>query len=199
MQVRYLPIDGELVSEQWFVVLRDMRADGVDFNVNEGHRTMARQWYFWNLYQSGQGNLAAYPSANAPHIRTGRLDHAIDFGNDAAVFAWLARHGLRPARTVSGESWHIECPVDALVAYARAHGDPLKGLGPVRKKAASTLLARRRRRAVEARTGRGPRWKRAHHAVQRSHDRVEALQRRARPGRQKRLLAKVLADRDGVL
>ena len=115
MAVRYLPIDNEVVSAEWYAVLRDMRKDGVVFNVNEGKRTMARQWYFYNLYLSGRGNLAAYPSANAPHIREGRLDHAIDFSNDAAVFSWLWRKGLRPVRNVRGESWHIEVPASLLV------------------------------------------------------------------------------------
>ena len=116
---RYLPIDGELVSAEWHRVLTDMRADGVHFRVNEGHRTFARQWELYRLYRSGRGNLAAYPSPWAPHIRTGRIDHAIDFSNDAAVFAWLASHGLQPRRTVRGESWHIEVTAARLSAYDR--------------------------------------------------------------------------------
>ena len=117
MAVTYLPIDGELVSKEWRAILLDMRADGVRFNVNEGHRTMARQWYFWRLYRSGAGNLAAFPSPFAPHIRTGRIDHAIDFSNDTAVFAWLQNKGLAPRRTVTGESWHIEVSASNLRAY----------------------------------------------------------------------------------
>lgn len=117
MAVTYLPIDGELVSKEWRAVLLDMRADGVSFRVNEGHRTMARQWYFWRLYRSGAGNLAAFPSPFAPHIRTGRIDHAIDFSNDTAVFAWLQNKGLNPRRTVRGESWHIEITASELRAY----------------------------------------------------------------------------------
>lgn len=122
---RYLPIDGELVSAEWLAVLKDMRAAGVVFNVNEGHRTFARQWELYRLYRSGRGNLAAYPSPWAPHIRTGRIDHAIDFSNDAAVFAWLTKKGLQPVRTVAGESWHIELPVARLRAYRGAYGDPV--------------------------------------------------------------------------
>ncbi len=134
MGVTYKNIDGERVSVQWYSVLTDMRKD-VSFNVNEGHRTMARQQYFWNCYRTAScngGSVAARPSPVAPHIRTGRLDHAIDFSNDGAVFNWLARKGLRPARTVSGESWHIEVPKDELVAYHRLHGgsnDPVLKLG----------------------------------------------------------------------
>ncbi len=122
MAVTYKPIDNEEVSAEWYDVLVDMRAAGVKFNVNEGHRTMARQQFFWDLFQAGRGNLAARPSPNAPHIRTGRIDHAIDFSNDGAVFNWLHNKGLRPARTVSGESWHIEVPASELMAYSKAHG-----------------------------------------------------------------------------
>lgn len=127
---KYVSIDGELVSKEWYAVLMDMRRDGVRFNVNEGHRTMARQRYFWNCYQTGScngGNVAARPSPVAPHIRTGRIDHAIDFSNDGAVFRWLSNHGLNPARTVRGESWHIEVSAANLRAYAKKHGagDPV--------------------------------------------------------------------------
>lgn len=127
MRVTYVPIDSERVSKEWGVVLHDMRAHGVSFRVNEGHRTMARQLYFWNLYRSGRGNLAAYPSSNAPHIRSGRIDHAIDFGNAAGAMAWLRAVGMNPTLTVPGESWHVEVPAGELSAYARSHGgnDPV--------------------------------------------------------------------------
>lgn len=133
---RYLPIDGELVSAEWLAVLRDMRAAGVRFNVNEGHRTFARQWELYRLYRSGRGNLAAYPSPVAPHIRTGRIDHAIDFSNDSQVFAWLARNGLRPQRTVVGEQWHIEVPAERLRWFHARHGsDPVLRKGSTNREA----------------------------------------------------------------
>lgn len=127
MAVKYVGIDGEQVSLEWYAVLRDMRADGVRFNVNEGHRTMARQAYFYALYRSGRGPIAAVPSPYAPHIRTGRIDHAIDFSNDPAVFAWLQKNGLDPHRTVRWpngtvrEPWHIEVTAARLKAYAAKH------------------------------------------------------------------------------
>lgn len=120
---RYLPIDGELVSSQWHVLLLACRADGVAFHVNEGHRTFARQWELYRLYRSGRGALAAYPSPNAPHIRTGRLDHAIDFNNAAGVIRWLRGHGVPSAYlAVRGESWHVEAKASELVAAARRYG-----------------------------------------------------------------------------
>lgn len=145
MSVRYVPIDGERVSEEWHSVLRDMRAAGVQFNVNEGHRTMARQQYFWDLYRSGRGNLAAYPSATAPHIRTGRIDHAIDFSNDGAVFSWLTGAGLRPVRTVQGESWHIEITGARLAHYHATQGDPV-----IRKGCTNIIAVRRLQRLLKS-------------------------------------------------
>lgn len=37
---------------------------GRPITVVAGYRTLERQWYFWHLYQSGQGNLAAYPGSS---------------------------------------------------------------------------------------------------------------------------------------
>lgn len=162
MAVRYVPIDNESVSQEWYSVLKAMRADGVRFNVNEGHRTMARQWYFWRLYKSGRGNLAAYPSPWAPHIRTGRIDHAIDFSNDVAVFTWLSRKGLNPRRTVRGESWHIEVSAAELRAFHARHGvnqDPYRFNTKVERALIHKLLYHRREMAREKRSGAGPRYR----------------------------------------
>ena len=127
--VLYRPIDGEKVSREWLPVLLDMREDGVAFRVNEGHRTWARQEELVRqkgVYSASNRTGAARLSASAPHIRTGRIDHAIDFSNDPAVFAWLKAHGLDPARTVPGESWHIEVSAAKLRAYKPAR-DKLDG------------------------------------------------------------------------
>lgn len=207
MGVVYLPIDGEAVSREWHVVLVDMRRDGVRFNVNEGKRSLSRQQYFWNCGPSGccccnNCNLAARPSPFAPHIRVGRIDHAIDFSNDSEVFAWLKRAGLQPARTVRGESWHIEVPASRLRAYARKRGtsnSQLQQLGPIRRKAVGRLLYHRRARAKEARTGRGPRFQRHDRYAKRWYKVVRAYWRRAKPSRQRNILAAALKDRNGWL
>lgn len=203
MSVRYLPIDGEHVSAEWLTVLREMRKDGVVFNVNEGHRTRARQQELIDekgLWSPSNPTGAAPVSGTAPHIRDGRIDHAIDFSNDGAVFAWLSAHGLRPARTVplGREPWHIEVPAAELIAFHRKHNRPsaIRFLGKVRRKAAATLLARRRARIAEGRSGKGPRWERADRLVRRSARKVQALAKRAH-GRQARILRRVLKDRDG--
>jgi hypothetical protein len=127
--MKYVLIDGELVSPAWAVVLKDMRKAGVDFGINEGHRTLARQKFFWDCFVCqccNNGNLAARPTPWAPHIRVGRADHAVDFSNPEAVMSWLHRAGLKPTRPAGAgtdrwEPWHIEVDRAALMAYAKAH------------------------------------------------------------------------------
>ena len=52
------------------------------------------------------------PQPHAPHIRLGRVDHALDVNslNGAArrLASFLARHGAHPHFTVPPEPWHIE-------------------------------------------------------------------------------------------
>lgn len=127
MSVRYRGIDNESVSDQWYQLLRDIRyVDNVRFNVNEGHRTMARQWFFWRIYQNG-GNIAAFPSPFAPHIRSGRFDHAIDFNNAQGVMDAARRRGVTLTRTVRWpngtvrEEWHLEANAGQLQAYYNKH------------------------------------------------------------------------------
>lgn len=126
MAVKYVLMDGEKVSQEWYELLHDIRyEDGVSFHVNEGHRTMTRQTYFWNQYKFHGGNLAAFPSPFAPHIRTGRFDHAIDFNNAAAVQKAAKKRGVTLTLTVGGESWHLEANAAQLKAYAAKAGDPV--------------------------------------------------------------------------
>lgn len=126
--VKYMAIDGEQVSSIWLPPLMQARHDGVRFNVNEGHRTFARQWYFW----THQPPLAAYPSPTAPHINTGNWFHAIDFNNAEGVRQYFWRKWkIRLNRTVRWpngsvrEEWHLEVdPNDRakMVAVARQLG-----------------------------------------------------------------------------
>jgi hypothetical protein len=100
----------------------DMYAAGVDVHVNEGHRTLARQAELvrekglYNRYTNPGG--AAAPSPNAPHIKVGHIDHAIDFRNAAGVHKALSRRGIRSYFTVSTESWHLEPDAGDLRRYA---------------------------------------------------------------------------------
>lgn len=117
-------IDNEEVSELWWPLLKDLReVDHVDFTVNEGRRTMARQnelfaqnmQFVGGRWQPKPGHaLTAFPSATAPHIRTGRPDHAIDFRNAQGVIDGAMRRGVTLRRTVLNpdgsvrEEWHLE-------------------------------------------------------------------------------------------
>ena len=88
---------------------------GVDLIASEGFRTMAEQQYFWDLYQSGQGNVAAQPGYS-----NHQAGLAVDFDTytfctvDSSVVSggwfnesFLAGFGLRDGRSF-GENWHIE-------------------------------------------------------------------------------------------
>ena len=114
--------DHEKVSSEWFVLLWDItHLDKVAYNVNEGHRTMARQQQLVNelgLYNSQTNpHGAAAPSAHAPHIKTGHPDHACDFDNADGVIRAASKRGVTLTRTVSTESWHLEPNAAQLHAY----------------------------------------------------------------------------------
>ena len=100
--------EGKPVSEKWFALLTAARKAGVGFSVNSGRRTMGQQWELYRAYKAGRGSLAAFPNPNAPHIRMGRQDHAIDFEGSQAIINWAGKHSVNLRRTVSGESWHLE-------------------------------------------------------------------------------------------
>jgi hypothetical protein len=137
--VRYLLFDGEQVSYEWWVFLTCARHDGVVFHLNEGHRTIARQTYFRWLYEHVPGSaLAAKPSATAPHIRTGRIDHAVDVDNLQGLIDYGRRHGVTISRTVRWadgtvrEIWHGEAPAGQLRTFARRHSDAASPLSFLR-------------------------------------------------------------------
>ncbi len=170
MAVHFKTFDGEQVSVQWYTVLSAARADGVRFRLNEGKRTFERQQYFWNCYRTkrcNNGNLAARPSHNAPHIRTGRIDHAIDVesadGGAQRLARWMRNNMLPAEFTVRGEPWHIETTAAALRRFHALHA----GGKDVRK---LRVLTAREKKLVqkryyhyeglvhEGRTGRGPKY-----------------------------------------
>lgn len=126
MAVRYRRLDGELLSVAWYRVLVRARKNGVPFSITDGKRTMYQQLVLWRLWKAGRGNLAAFPSPTAPHIRVGRADHAIDFGPNARavdrVVHYLNSRGLRARRPVPGEWWHVEVDGRALKNLARRIG-----------------------------------------------------------------------------
>ena len=116
---------GKRVSAQWFVVLTEASRH-VRFTLTSGQRTMAEQQALYNLYKSGRGNLAAFPSPTAPHIRVGRQDHAIDVnaldGGETRLQRWLEQQGARASNPVRGEAWHMEINPADLAMLAKRFG-----------------------------------------------------------------------------
>lgn len=94
---------------------------GVNIKIASGFRTLARQQYFWNCYQTkacNGGNLAAYPGSSNHGIGKA-LDLNTDCGGQSGsrpscggsrVYQWLyanaQSHGF--VRTVQSEPWHWE-------------------------------------------------------------------------------------------
>lgn len=126
-RVKYHSIDGERVSSHIYVFLRSARAAGRAFEINEGHRTYARQAWFYNCWltkRCNNGNLAARPSRNAPHIRTGRQDHAIDSDELTTLIDYGRQVGVTINRTVAGEPWHGEFNAAQLARFYKKHKFP---------------------------------------------------------------------------
>lgn len=110
-------------SAEWQTVLTAAARAGTAFEPTSLQRTFSEQAVLRSRYEAGTGPLAAEPSHDAPHIRTGRPDHAADVKwTDGGVYrlaAWLRRQGCRVLWTVPGERWHIEVPRTDLQRLAR--------------------------------------------------------------------------------
>lgn len=110
--------DGKRVSRRWRRVLRAARRDGVQFLLTSGRRTLREQAALFkqNMISIGVPKpgkpLTAFPSPNAPHIRVGRKNHAIDVnaldGGEARLQRWLEQNGCTVTNPVPGEAWHME-------------------------------------------------------------------------------------------
>jgi LAS superfamily LD-carboxypeptidase LdcB len=97
------------------------KAAGVTIKINSGFRTIARQEYFWDCYQTkkcNNGNLAAKPGTSN-HGKGIALDLNTDCGGQtgakpncggSAVYQWLYNnaHTYGFIRTVQTEPWHWE-------------------------------------------------------------------------------------------
>lgn len=108
---------GKRVSGVWKTILDEAWQDGVRFQLNSGQRTMAEQRALYDQNMSGgrprPGRpLTAVPNANAPHIRQGRQNHALDVDSagdgENELQAWLRRNGVTAVNNVPSEAWHLD-------------------------------------------------------------------------------------------
>jgi len=168
------------------VTSTDMRI--FDGSVGRTYRTFAMQVLAKQIF----GSNAATPGTSnhgwalAVDLSSGAQRAAVD--RVGAPFGWAKRWS-----DASWEWWHIK------YRYGVWHPrpNPLRILAAHQRQAAETLLYRRRRRLREAATGRGRKWRYWNRLVGRSYRRVERMHRRAKNADRKRVLKRVLDDRNG--
>lgn len=144
--------NGKRVSPEWRAIFAGAQREGVPVRINDGQRTIAIQQE--RIRKHGRWSPsnptgAAAPNANAPHIKRGWPNHAVDINQpDGGLFDWLRKRGVPVVRNVSTERWHYD-PVDlnAFLRVARrmqAHENRLK---TYREKAdtLSTTIKRRQK------------------------------------------------------
>jgi len=160
--------DGKRVSAEWRAVLQFARDQGVSFHLNSGQRTMREQQALYNAYLHGSGVLAARPNANAPHIKQGRADHALDVQEDGTggrhrLQAFLRSIGIPTSLTVPGENWHMEADSqqDLITAAFR-----INSLRAWRKKRARAVALRKVARVIRWRKHWDKAVKTADHNIQ---------------------------------
>lgn len=101
-------LDTRLSEDHYVLCTEAIRRDIIEpDDLNEGRRTMAEQWHFWN----NQPPLAAFPRPGAPHIKFGRNNHDIDANSFNGAVRRLAQfyesQGVDVSFCVSGEDWHM--------------------------------------------------------------------------------------------
>jgi D-alanyl-D-alanine carboxypeptidase len=157
---------------------------------NSSYRSYAKQVYYWNLYVSGQGNLAARPGTS-----NHGWGNAVDLASPS-MRSWIDRNGAQygwKKVEAPSEWWHVN-----YVGGYKPKPDPLRVLGPKQRQTANKLLYHRREANREAQTGKGPRYKKQVKWRNSYRKKTEKLYKRAH-GRKARVLKQVLTDRDGTL
>jgi len=137
---------------------------------NSSYRTYSAQQYFWNLYKSGRGNLAAYPGSS-----NHGWGKAVDVQTPTMVYyirKYGARFGWRKVEAFN-EWWHY----NYVGGYKPKPRIKLpKVLSDNETKWAKLLIFHRHEREEEGRSGKGPKW-RAHNHWAKHYD--EVLRRQA--------------------
>lgn len=180
----------------------NLRARGRHIYVDDAYRPLGHpgdlsrglwsQWAAWERYMGG-GNLAARPGTSN-HGWGIAIDAGASIGDIAAdhnQHGWDHSHSDAPS-----EPWHHRWD---------GHGSPPPKPSPLAplpkhmREAAERLLYHRRQRKHEATTGKGRNWKRQDRWVSYWYRRVNKLHRKAKNENNRRILGRVLDDRDGVL
>ena len=111
----YTTYRGKRVSKPHATLLNAyQRKYGVAVQLNQGARTLAEQWGFWNHYRKYGYPLAAYPTPAAPHIKWGNDNHALDInagsgrGQAGHVAAFYRSLGVPVVFNVPSEHWHMD-------------------------------------------------------------------------------------------
>lgn len=103
---------GKRVSEDWRAILAGAEREGVPVHLNDGQRTVAIQEQRvrdHGLWSPSNPTGAAAPNPNAPHIKRGAPNHAVDINQpDGGLFAWLRHKGVPVVRNVPTEHWHYD-------------------------------------------------------------------------------------------
>lgn len=145
---------------------------GHKIRASEGYRTLDRQNYFWDLYQSGQGNLAAYP---------GTSNHGLGIAVDLAsqtdrsmIDSYGERFGWSKSWSdAPGEWWHIKF---APGHYSGDNPGPKYGRDPITeklKRKVERVIPRRKKLARQWRRIKA-RWQKAKRKIARWRKRIKA-------------------------
>ena len=160
---------------------------------NSSYRDYSGQVYFWNLYTSGRGNLAARP---------GTSNHGLGVAVDLAaqwMRTWIDKNGRRYgwAKTEAPSEWWHVCFTGSW-SKPKPPPNPITKLPRHLQADASKLMYHRRMAIQQAKSGKGPKYRK--HVKWRDHYRREVAKKHKKAkGQNKNILRRVLKDRDGKL
>lgn len=104
------------------------------YDIPSSYRDLSAQWAAWNLYQSGRGNIAAYPGGSN-HGWARAIDLTGYENTSNGVWAWLQLHAAEfgysnatgaATGTPPGERWHWECLTNPGTTIAGGNAKPLQ-------------------------------------------------------------------------
>lgn len=112
-------------AQMWWLRLASefKRAWGIDLDITDAYRDLAHQQYYWDLYQSGQGNIAARPgTSNHGWAQAVDIFTPAYGSSSSPQHAWLRQWAPQFGWTwdtgrASGESWHWEFAATPTIAW----------------------------------------------------------------------------------